>query len=80
MYEKNVMANEICRSEFYFLVFFSELIVTCLIGFHRLVRISMEMVERYHYFQCLEEQVLKIFFQANGIAGFGDLNLFLKLS
>ncbi len=38
--KKNVMANEIssiCRSEFYYLVFLSELIVTCLIGFHRFV-------------------------------------------
>jgi hypothetical protein len=39
----------------------------------------MELLERGHFFQCLVENSFvwtpRLFFQTNGVAGFGGLNL-----
>jgi hypothetical protein len=42
-------------------------------------RVPMELLERDHFFQCLVENGFvwtpRLFFQTNGVAGFGGLNL-----
>jgi len=50
------MANEI--AEFPLLVIFNELIIKCMIGFARFVRVSqdqMQIIEKDHYFHCSAE-------------------------
>jgi hypothetical protein len=46
---------------------------------NKVFRVPMELLERGHFFQCLVENSFvwtpRLFFQTNGVAGFGGLNL-----